>query len=414
MPRPVRNVYAASAGMALAAFAVGSAQAADLGGNCCADLEERVAELEATTVRKGNRKVSLEVSGHVHEGILIFDDGIESNAYIGTPNSSRSRFRFKGSATINADWSAGFLMEFGVRANALSSVTQDRPLVNRGIDIRHEALFVKSKTLGTIWLGQTGSAAEGITEINLGGALENFPDQYHGNFQPRVNGALGVFSMNALASRQGGFTAGEGNRRTIAKYISPTFAGFSLSAAAGGDDFWDVALRYAGEFGSIRVAAGVAYQQITSNNDNDGTLASNCTALGGSDCDFSLVGSSASILHVPSGLYVAGTYGYVEDNNAVGGADRDTTYHVTAGVNAKWNALGKTNVFGLYGNYESEAYAAKNFNSEIDVWGVGVKQDIDAAAMNTYIVYKNFSFDTTDGNSYADIDQVTIGARIRF
>lgn len=40
-----------------------NAMAADLGGDCCADLEERIAELEATTVRKGNRKVSLEVSG---------------------------------------------------------------------------------------------------------------------------------------------------------------------------------------------------------------------------------------------------------------------------------------------------------------------------------------------------------------
>lgn len=29
-----------------------SAKAADLGGNCCADLEDRVAELEATTARK--------------------------------------------------------------------------------------------------------------------------------------------------------------------------------------------------------------------------------------------------------------------------------------------------------------------------------------------------------------------------
>jgi hypothetical protein len=35
--------------------------AADLGGNCCADLEEPLAELEATTVRKGNRKVALDV-----------------------------------------------------------------------------------------------------------------------------------------------------------------------------------------------------------------------------------------------------------------------------------------------------------------------------------------------------------------
>ena len=36
-----------------------AARAADLGGDCCADLEERVAELEATTVRKGNKKVSV-------------------------------------------------------------------------------------------------------------------------------------------------------------------------------------------------------------------------------------------------------------------------------------------------------------------------------------------------------------------
>src|SRR6476620_1191680 len=49
-----------------------SASAADLGGNCCADLEERVAELEATTARKGNRKVSLTVSGHVNEAVMWF------------------------------------------------------------------------------------------------------------------------------------------------------------------------------------------------------------------------------------------------------------------------------------------------------------------------------------------------------
>jgi hypothetical protein len=38
-------------------FAQKPAKAADLGGDCCADLEDRVAELEATTVRKGNKKV---------------------------------------------------------------------------------------------------------------------------------------------------------------------------------------------------------------------------------------------------------------------------------------------------------------------------------------------------------------------
>ncbi len=52
-----------------------SASAADLGGNCCADLEERIAELEATTARKGNRKVSLTVSGWVGQQVMFWDDG---------------------------------------------------------------------------------------------------------------------------------------------------------------------------------------------------------------------------------------------------------------------------------------------------------------------------------------------------
>ncbi len=53
--KPAGVVSLAAAGMLMGGV---SAQAADLGGNCCADLEERVAELEATTARKGNRKVS--------------------------------------------------------------------------------------------------------------------------------------------------------------------------------------------------------------------------------------------------------------------------------------------------------------------------------------------------------------------
>jgi len=40
---------------------IATSHAADLGGNCCADLEERVAEREATTTRKGNVIVSLKV-----------------------------------------------------------------------------------------------------------------------------------------------------------------------------------------------------------------------------------------------------------------------------------------------------------------------------------------------------------------
>src|SRR5262245_30302067 len=91
-----------------------SAQAADLGGNCCADLEERVAELEATTAKKGNRKVSLTVYGQVSTGVMYFDNGARSDTYVMDNQVSNSRFGFRGDAKISPNLSAGFNIEVAV------------------------------------------------------------------------------------------------------------------------------------------------------------------------------------------------------------------------------------------------------------------------------------------------------------
>ena len=91
-----------AAGLLVGGLSAGSASAADLGGNCCADLEERIAELEATTARKGNRKVSLTVTGWVSSQIFWFDAGDESNVYVNdNSNDLSSNFKFTGSATIS-------------------------------------------------------------------------------------------------------------------------------------------------------------------------------------------------------------------------------------------------------------------------------------------------------------------------
>ena len=64
----LRSRLLAASGVAviMGAYSDAPAKAADLGGDCCSDLEERVAELEATTVRKGNKKVSVTLYGQVN------------------------------------------------------------------------------------------------------------------------------------------------------------------------------------------------------------------------------------------------------------------------------------------------------------------------------------------------------------
>ena len=48
----------------------------------------------------------------------------------------------------------------------------------------------------------------------------------------------------------------------MVKYESPAVHGFFLTASLGTKEFWDVALRYKGEFGDVKFEAGVGYLEV--------------------------------------------------------------------------------------------------------------------------------------------------------
>ena len=62
-------------------LSINSAVVADLEGSRCADLEERVAELEAMAARKGTRKTSLEVWGLVNQATLHWNARSSDNVF---------------------------------------------------------------------------------------------------------------------------------------------------------------------------------------------------------------------------------------------------------------------------------------------------------------------------------------------
>ena len=93
-------------------FVAKPAKAADLGGDCCADLEERVAELEATTARKGNKKVSVQIYGKVNYATMWWDDGGEQNVYtvnnynrVRPAPASKARPRSPATGKVATGWS---------------------------------------------------------------------------------------------------------------------------------------------------------------------------------------------------------------------------------------------------------------------------------------------------------------------
>ena len=434
------------------------AHAADLGGNCCADLEERIAELEATTARKGNRKVSLEISGHVNEAVMYWDDGFESNAYQVTNDNSRTRFRFKGDAKIMDGWKAGYMIELGARGANSKRSTQNDPRGDGAglLDLRHSYWFIDSKQMGRLSVGLTGGAAESVTEINLSQTkdIAKYSDQEDsgmGFFLRNSAGGTSALTWRRLI-RDSGDQPGEGRRYNLVKYDTPTLAGLKATASWGDDDTWEIGARYEGEMAEFKLGAGIAYGEGSEDSAAPGLL---CLANGaqviasGSDASCSQLGGSISVMHVASGLYANFGAGQLTDDlidvstrfAGTGADDKSQFYAVEAGIQQKWNDLGQTTLYVQYYKNEGGANARRGlgaadaanphgvdsriFETELDSIGGGIVQGIDSAAMHVYLTYRHYEADVTAlsgtagagalGNvNLEDLDVVMGGAIIRF
>jgi len=395
-------------------------QAADLGSDGVADLEERVAELEATTARKGNRKVSLTVSGWVNQAVQWWDDGSESNTYVTTNGSDPSRFRFVGKAKIDKDWTAGYLLEIGVASAAQASNNADG-LAASSFTLRHSAWFLESKSYGKLTVGQTSAVNDGITEQTLAKTI--LVDKPITIFTPNSafklrNSATGA----AVNLTWGGLTrgqttgVGEGDRYNLVRYDSPEFGGFVASANWGQDDFWAVALKYAGEFHGFKLAAGFSYGEIT-----DSTQGFGGSSEKGNDKGTQW-GGSASVLHSGTGLFATFAYGESELATSVVGVGDDNGYsnwNVQAGIQRKWLPLGNTTLYGEYYKGEfGESSTTNGFSvvgSEVDVWGLAAIQAIDSAALELYVAYRHYEADLKGtALNVEDFDTVFSGAKISF
>lgn len=378
--------------------ATSSANAADLGGDCCADLEERVATLEATTARKGNRKVSLKIYGQVNQALLIWDDGQDSDAYVVDNDSSASRIGFKGKAKINNDWSAGYRIEIGVysaESDRVSQVDDDGNArrANTGsnrLDLRRSEMFIKSKTFGKVTWGLTSSALDGTTKADLSGThvvARNGGLRYIEDFFIIDN------TGTSTGTRWGSIFEGdtEFDRDNVIRYETPTVAGFKVSASWGEDDEWSVAAFYKAKFADFKIKAAIGYGE-----DQEGD--------GGSDDVTENFNGSASIMHTPTGIFVTASGGEKSRDDDVD----ETFYQIKAGIQQKWNSLGKTTLYGEYIDAEVDD------TGEGEIYGFGVVQKVDAAAMELYAGFRHYEADLDTGVDTEDFITVVTGARIKF
>jgi hypothetical protein len=529
----LKSVSSAALFATVGLFVVGTAapaKAADLGGDCCADLEERVAELEATAARKGNRRVSLTISGQVSTAVMAWDaggsiakvdakaagadtvttvigpavfdpaalntnvapdalqvfkagdpghidpphvHGAHTHAATSTSTSTINKgaaavvakqkgrsndvyivenvpsggtfFALTGDAKINPKLTAGFnvtiALDTGGRSHQVNQFDDDGtsdPVRDAGprsaggfdtdIVLTLANWYLDHKDLGRVTVGRINTASAGSVTVDLGGAGVTANAQVGYTQRAFLDPNTGA-SWSALL---GGNTVNGASlsRAQAISYTSPTFGGFSVSAAWGENNAWDAAIRFAGEFSGFRVAAALAYADNLSGlgdslEDNSVGVAGLGVKIGAQEFfpQISQVKGSASILHVATGLYLTGA-GVRQENANFGNAPDTTLWYLQGGVSKNWTGLGNTTIYGEYtrindalifgaaGGAISVADPASLADST--VWGLGIVQAVDAAALDVFLSYRNFSAESNTGLEISDFNVVMGGARIKF
>ena len=477
------TAVAVAAGML---FSMSAALAADLGGNCCADLEERVAELEATTARKGNRKVSLTISGQVNRMIMSYSDGgisqptgsggapsgtppastgkgdRSSNTFWGIDNTnSSSRFNLGGRAKIDGTRNAGFNMTIEVNTGARSATVNQQQAEAAGVittapgvsangrddhslGMRDANVWIEDTRLGRLTLGRlTMPGPQGT--IDLGGIGVIAPGTSLVGNGLAYRNAAGIMTGRTVGN--GLDLAADTNKRIDGlRYELPTWQGFQFAAAYGeasstqlfmpgvtagavnsasGDlgNAYAVNLKYANEFNGVRLAAAIGYERLTEDGFISPTGAAGVFGMSGTH-----FGLSGSLMHVATGLFVQGSWTNLErtTSSTVSTAAPFTKvkgetdfWHVAAGITRNWFGYGNTSLYGEYGDSDNGfgTFIAANHTAAgsnvggTSFWGLGMVQNVDAAALEIYSGYRKYDSSFAGDKS---IDVYGAGMRIKF
>ncbi len=391
----LRLVMATAFACSFAQFATSGETASD----CCADIESRLAELNA--IGKGNRAMSLEISGQVHRALLHWSDGQERNTYSVDPTSWGSYTDFEGDAELEQGWEAGFLLQLEYPIGESAELNQDLTTTPATPVIGAANIYLEQEDLGRITIGFQTEAHDHVTESDLSGT-----DQFSGPATSDWNGGFRIVGPSSgkvdadelTWSSIGADNIGDGDDANAVRYDTPEIQGFQTSVSWAQAGVAALGLRYSYDgklFGVEAGAAAARYNEPERSPCIDIDPRSGCTTIA----------ASISVLHKPSliSLTLAGAQ-IVDDPSDrfldLPGPDR----WFYGKVSQKWSLfeVGATTFYGEYfrglrhGKLALEdnlggGPEAADFSATTEAFGVGIMQSFDAAELQTYIAWRSYT-----------------------
>ncbi len=339
------------------------------------------------------KAMEMTVYAQINRGILYAGNGSADELFFVDNDNSSTRFGWKGQGNINCQTSIGAKIELQAESNSTGSIDfHQSGSKGTSLSERHLDVWIANTRAGKLSIGQGDTASNGTVEVDLSGttviAYAGVGDLMGGlEFSNADTGVTTTVEIKDVINQYDG-----NSRQDRVRYDTPKLAGFTASTSLDDDNLWDMALRYANEFGGVRFAAAAHYLD------------------GKEKAGFkNQYGVSASVLF-PVGLSITAAYsGRAFFGRAANGADGKYYYLKGAFRTFPFEELGLgTTVFGV--DYSrSDDHAA--IDDRAETYGLFAVQNLIRGAQ-FYVGVRNHALNRP-GAKFNDAWGVLTGFRIK-
>ena len=360
---------------------------------------------EAGTISNSNN-MSVTVSGHLNKGLWYYDSGDANGVYQGDNGGSQSRARIVAKGKVNEALSVSAVTEWAMTASdegsldpwsdiggaALNGGAGATAASDGGTDsffgLRHNYVSFAHKTMGSLAIGHTSEATDGITELNGVGNLQYGSNMLFGGSVQLQNSTTNAVAAGLNLSRFR--VSADGTRSSVVRYNTPSIGGVVLGVSHTNEQNSAVDAKYSGKFGGIGVSAGIGYKNTA----------------GSSTTQDAQWGGSASLSH-DSGL--SADFSYSEQDLVAGSGRSPVGWAVGVNYAADLTSMGTTTFRVAYSVSED----ARAKNDELTGMMIGVEQSV-AEGVAVYGGYQHDELDRAAGVSFDAVSTVFAGTKVVF
>jgi len=358
-------------------------------------------EIPQDLVRARGANVTASFYGQVNRALLFYDDGAQTDVRHVDNDGSSTRIGFKGSAKASDDIRIGTAIEVQFESNSTGDIDQldnTATIGSNSFTERKLEVFIDSKALGKLSLGQGSTASDDSSQIDLSGtnlvACSCVSDPAGGLGFVLSGARLPVdadANSNPDVRIKDAFDNLDGlSRDDRVRYDSPSLAGFKLHTSVTDGGEWDIAASYGGAFGATEIEGKVGFA-------NDS---------GTQTFPEQRVSASISALH-SSGFNLTLAAGAGDDDES--GREEVSFQYGKLGYRTEALAIGSSSFSIDYGEYAD----ADVGGDEAGTLGFGFVQKVSDWGTEFYTSYRRYDLERP-GTDFDDIDIVLTGARIKF